>query len=110
MNKKRVALFFLLISFISFSSFVMAALPPADGITDIGVLIQNIIKIIWIAFVAIVVVCFIIAGIDFLIARGNPAKIEEARRFVIWGVVGVAVAIIGFSIIKLVQGSLIASG
>ena len=53
-------------------------------------------------FGAIAVICFILAGILFLTAQGEPEKLKAARLAVIGGVAGVVVGIIAFSIIAIV--------
>ena len=48
------------------------------------------------------VVMFVMAGILFLTARGAPEKVQEARGAFMWGVAGVVVGIIAFSIVAIV--------
>ena len=48
------------------------------------------------------VVFFVIAGILFLTAQGDPAKIKTARSAFIWGIAGVVVGIMAFSIVAFV--------
>ena len=66
--------------------------------------INNLINlIIWPIAVGIVIILFIIAGLKFITAQGEVGKIAEARKFVLWGVVGVIVLLVAFSVIRLVQ-------
>jgi hypothetical protein len=53
-------------------------------------------------FGAVAVISFVIAGILFLTANGEPEKIKTARSAVIWGIAGVVVGILAFSIIAIV--------
>ena len=53
-------------------------------------------------FGCIAVIMFVAAGILFLTAQGAPEKLKEARAAVLWGVVGVVVGIIAFTIIRIV--------
>lgn len=74
----------------------------AIAVTDPGFwitcIINNIIQIVvWPVFITAVVVMFIWAGFKFLTAQGEPGKITEARKALIWAVVGVAVGIVAFS-------------
>jgi hypothetical protein len=57
-------------------------------------------------FGAIAVIMFIIAGIYFLTAGGEPEKVQKARSAFLWGIAGVVVGILAFSIIAVV-GSVI---
>lgn len=60
----------------------------------------------WVIFTIIAVVMFVIAGIMFLTAAGNADKIAQARQAFLWGVAGIVVAIIAFTIITIVQSAL----
>jgi hypothetical protein len=110
--RKKVALF---------SALGFAALPlmvSADNSTSLndiqngisGLSIQklgeDIINIVWIVFTVIAVIAFLIAGILFMTAMGDPEKIKNARNALIWGVVGVIVGILAFSIVQIIKASL----
>lgn len=70
---------------------------PIQGLSISG-LIDVVFGIIWPIFIAFSIVMFIIAAFLFFTAQGAPDKVAQARQFVIWGVVGIVVAIIAFSI------------
>lgn len=78
--------------------------PAANRIIDLAILFQSIVNIVWAGFFFIAVIMFICAGITFLIAQGEVGKIADARRFALWGTVGVGVALVGFSIVNIVAG------
>lgn len=73
------------------------------SIIGIGVAILNIV---WVVFTIIAVISFVVSGILFLTAQGNAEKLKVARASVIWGVAGIVVAILAFSIINIIGGSL----
>ena len=73
------------------------------NITGVG---SALLSGLWIVFTAIAVIMLVIAGILFLTAQGNPEQVSKARSAFLWGVVGVVVAIIAYSIIAIV-GSVI---
>ena len=54
-------------------------------------------------FALFALVSFVIAGIFFLTAQGQPEKLKIARSFVLWGVVSIIVAILAYSIITIVE-------
>jgi len=54
-------------------------------------------------FTIIAVVCFVIAGVLFLTAQGSPEKIQAARNAFLWGVAGVVVGVLAFTIISIVK-------
>lgn len=77
----------------------VGGVPKVGSLQDIISAIENAAAMI---FGAIAVIAFITAGILFLTAGGQPEKIAAARSAFIWGIAGVVVGIIAFSIIKIV--------
>lgn len=67
-------------------------------------IVNNLINyLIWPLAVTGVIICFILAGFSFITAHGEPAKLDTARKYLIGGIIGVIVILIGFSIITTVQ-------
>jgi len=52
------------------------------------------------------IIAFIFAGIKFVSAAGDSSKISSAKSIVIWAVVGLSIAFIGFSAPQIVSGIL----
>src|SRR3989344_3952721 len=105
MNKKIITL-------LSFSVLMLLpgfafAIPSAVGnLVDI---MQRILGFIWPIFIGFAIIMFIVAGFLFLIARGDSSKLKLARDSVIYGVVGVIVGILAFSI-PLIIGNTLGTG
>ena len=102
MKKIKLALF-------SFSALLLPMLataqvgaPPPRVNLNLVQLGQNIANAAWIVFTVIAVIAFIVAGVLFLTAAGNPERIAQARNAFLWGVAGVVVGVIAFTIITLV--------
>jgi len=91
----KKALLFILLSALVLPS---AAFGAVDSIQSLSVAIA---RVVWVVFTVIAVICFVIAGVMFLTARGDPAKLTLARSAFLWGLAGVAVGIVAFSIIRL---------
>jgi hypothetical protein len=115
MNKK--ILFLLLFGLLVLPLVTFAAVDKGDVSTqgDFGRyeetysltgILEFILNALWIIFTAIAVIMFVIAGILFLTAGGAPDKLTQARSALIWGTVGIVVAIIAFSIITIVSDTL----
>jgi len=103
MSKK---LFFLILSLFFVLPFsALAQLHSYGPDLSIFTIIDATIRSSWIIFAAIAVVCFLVSGVIFLTAQGAPEKIKTARSAFIWGVAGVVVGIISYSILSVV-GSL----
>lgn len=101
MNKQKI-----LTSLVSLSILaapVLALAQPSGNIGSIEALIDVIEKYLWIVFGLIAVIAFVVAGILFLTAGGDPEKVKQARTAFIWGVVGVIVGILAFSIVQIID-------
>lgn len=103
---KKIVVSLLLLSALVLPVVAMAIPPqPNEGdVTSIDAFYDIVAKAAWIVFAIIALVMFIVAGIKFLTAGGDPTKVAEARMAFLWGVAGVVVAIIAFSIVSIVQG------
>lgn len=64
----------------------------------LGGLIDKVFNFIWMAFAAFAVIMFIWAGFLLLNAQGDPTKFAEVRKAVIYGAIGVVVALLSVSI------------
>jgi len=49
------------------------------------------------------VVMGLYAGFLFITARGEPAQLKTARQTLVWAVIGIAVAVLAFSIITITK-------
>ncbi|MFZ2299666.1 MAG: hypothetical protein WAW00_00850 [Candidatus Moraniibacteriota bacterium] len=56
------------------------------------------------------IIGFVIAGILYLTAAGDETQIEKAKNAMLYSIIGVIVALIGFVIIQAVEGLLKAGG
>jgi len=74
---------------------------PADSIYFIILRTMNWLLAI-LGFIGII--GFVIAGILYLTAAGSEDQIEKAKKAVMYSIIGVVVALIGFVIIRAVEG------
>jgi hypothetical protein len=110
MNKaKKIALSVATIASIVLPVIALAQIggtPPsafAPNLTSFGTVIVNQI---WIIFTIVAVICFVVAGILFLTSGGNPEKVAAARSAFLWGVAGIVVGVLAYTIIALVRGAI----
>lgn len=79
-----------------------AAPRPVDDL-DIDRVLQFMVRIanIFIAFVAIISVIMIIwGGFKYATSRGDEGKVGEARNTILYGVIGLAVALLAFAVVS----------
>lgn len=87
MNKKNFFVF-LLVALLALPLFANAQ--PIN----IGAILGRVKTILFVIFDAIAVIIVVYAGIKYLTARGDPTKVNEANKALIWGAVGVAVGLL----------------
>ncbi len=102
MKKIVVSLILLSILFMP----VMVFAQPNVNITSIDQLVTAIKRPLWIIFGLIALIAFVVAGILFLTAGGDPEKIKLARTAFLWGIVGIVVGILAYSIVTIIETAL----
>jgi len=108
MNKKIVSSAALALLALPIAVFAFNPGPPPNtvpGLT-INTVIDAIFSILWPVAVAFFIIMFVYAGFLFATAQGEPEGVAKARRAVIWGAVGVVVALLAWSIVFIVRNLL----
>ncbi len=82
---------------------VVASAQPATTGLDFTTLTGTVGTLLWQIVGIVALVMFVIAGLQFMFAQGDPGKVATARQFVLWGVVGIVVAILAYSIVGIVE-------
>ncbi len=109
MNKKLIAASIsvvLLAMPLATMAFNPGPLPNTVAGLSINNLIDIIFGIMWPIVVAFAIIMFILAAMQFFTAQGDPSKVADARNFVLWGIVGMVVALLAFSIPFIVRNTL----
>ena len=109
MNKK-IAFTSAVSALMALPAVILAAFDPGgvpNTVTSINIidLVDLIFSILWPITVAFFIIMFVLAAYLFATAR-DPEKIKQARNAVIWGIVGVFVALIAFSIVFIIRNLL----
>lgn len=105
MNKKT--LFLILLGVLILPAIVLASnLGNYGTVIDYTDIVDQIGTAAWIIFGGVAIVMFVISGILFLSSQGDPEKLKTARSALIWGVVGVAVAILAYSVKTIISVAL----
>lgn len=76
---------------------------PAARFTTFGQLATDIIQILTALAGALSLILIVIAGIKFVTSSGDPKKIASAQATLTYAVIGLAVTILAFVILRLVQ-------
>jgi len=101
---KKIVLSLIVLSVLAMPVLALAQVggqPPPIS-TDLQGLGEKIVNAVWIVFTVIVIIMFVIAGILFLTAAGSPEKVAQARQAFLWGVAGVVVGILAYTMITVV--------
>ncbi|KPJ55219.1 hypothetical protein AMJ47_01820 [Parcubacteria bacterium DG_72] len=76
-----------------------AAAPYVDIFTALATLIDYLF---WLLLI-VAVVFLIIAAFTFITASGDPTRVEKARNFVLYALIGIAVAVAAKGLVALIQ-------
>lgn len=111
--KKIVALaFFSLLLTVTLGSFAYAQVPPTTipttitSTADVQVLVTRIINWIFFFFLTVAIVFIILAGLQFVTAGGDAAKVGEARMKLIYAAVGIGIALLARGIAPVMRNLL----
>jgi len=80
--------------------------PPTSFSPDLTSLGNTIVNAVWIVFTIMAIICFVFAAFLFLTSGGSPEKVQAARAAFLWGVAGVVVGILAYTIVGLVRGTI----
>jgi len=109
MNKKLITISILSI-FLTLPVVVLALAGPGPIPNSQNLSVTQIVNIvlnfIWPIFVGFAVIMFLVAGFLFLTAQGDPGKVGAARQAILWGIIGVVVGVIAFSIPFIIRTTL----
>ena len=107
-NKKILFLVILAVLFLSSVIPASAALYRPASPVSLVTFMGNLRTMTWDIFIGLAVICIVVTGILFMTAQGDPEKLKTARASLIWGVIGIVVAIIAYSIETIIQAGLMA--
>ena len=99
MNKKLITIFTFSFALL-FPEIIwgLQLIPTPSSNLNIYTTIYSIFNFIWPIFAGAALITFIWAGFLFLSAQGEPSKVDQAKKAVMWAIVGVAIALMSISI------------
>lgn len=83
--------------------------PAGASSSDLMTTVKNIINVILGIVGIVAVVMMIVGGISFITSQGDSGKVTKARNTILYGVVGLVVALLAFAIVNFVLTSLFSS-
>lgn len=81
----------------------------ADGGQNLYTVIQNIINTIIFVIGIIAVVMIIMGGIQYSVSQGASDKVKKAKDTILYGIVGLVIAILAFAIVNFVLDGVLGS-
>ena len=72
---------------------------------DIPEVIADIIKVVMGILGAVAVLLIVVAGIMYMTSGGDEGRVEKAKNWIIYAIVGLVVAILGYAIVSLVTSA-----
>ena len=77
-----------------------------DLISVVNTIINVIIGVI--GFVAVIVI--ILGGVSYTTSAGDPGKVKKAKDTIMYGIVGLVIALLAFAIVNFVLSSILGNG
>lgn len=79
-------------------------------VNSVGGLVKNFVNIFSVIVIILAVLTLIWVGLQFILARGDVAKMKELREWLVWIIVGIFVVISARLIVDIVINTLSATG
>lgn len=80
--------------------------PPEPTVTSPDqfiVLLESVLGYMWAILGILVVIMLLFAGFKFITAQGDDEKVNDARKMVMWSLVGIVVMVLAAGIMQLIQ-------
>ena len=79
---------------------------PLGEVNTLMELLAKIVQAIMMIAIPVIIILFIYAGLKFVMARGNPKEIDEAKEMFKWLVIGTAIILGAELLIKVLENTL----
>lgn len=90
-----------------FVAFLLGAILLLPGIASaqgaFDRMISGILSAIWKIFMVVAVIGIVMSGVLFLTAQGDAKKLQTARQALLWGIIGVVVGIVAYSMVGIIS-------
>jgi ABC-type uncharacterized transport system permease subunit len=69
-------------------------------------ILVNIVQWFYTIIFIVAVLFILLAAFNFITSKGDPTKVTEAKKQLLYAVIGIAVALLSYGVVSLVQNSL----
>ncbi|MBQ3309964.1 hypothetical protein IJG73_00780 [Candidatus Saccharibacteria bacterium] len=73
---------------------------------DVWDISQTIINVIIAVLGIVAVIVIVLGGVNFVMSQGDPAKTKKAKDTILYGIIGLVVALLAYAIVNFVLASL----
>lgn len=80
--------------------------PLDDDIADIEDLVQILLNVLIIIATPIIVIFIVLAGFKYVTAQGDPSKLEEAKRALVYAIIGGVLVVGAVAIFEIIVGTI----
>ncbi len=94
----------------SADSLAECSLDPNDAPDDVFPIVKNVINVILGVLGVVAVFVIILGGFYFLTSQGDAAKVTKGKNTILYGVVGLVIALLAFAIVNFVLVQLFSGG
>ena len=84
----------------------MSAAQPDGAPSDLNITVKNIINGVLYVVGVLAVVMVIIGGVQYTTSGGDQAAVTKAKNTILYGIVGLVIAILAYAIVNFVIGQL----
>ena len=78
----------------------------AGGDVSLETSIGNILNGVYLAVGILAVIVIIIGGVNYTLSQGDPGKVKKAKDTILYGIIGLIVALLAFAIVQFVLDAL----
>lgn len=87
------------------TEYIESTNPDGDSSTGLMDTVKTIINVVLGIVGLIAVVMIILGGVSFITSQGDATKVTKAKNTVLYGVIGLIVALLAFAIVNFVLGN-----
>lgn len=88
---------------------IIAQLQPPGSLPQVtadGSQVQKVLQIVFVIAGAVAVIVVVVAGLNYVISSGDPQKTAKAKDTILYALIGLAIAVLSFTIVTFVIGRL----